>query len=94
MRICGDEMCNFRYEENNLGNFFREVKDEPEIAHFLIETAWMAFNSLGAQNLAEPFPSFLLKSREVGRPKEGNLAFIAQAQEKGIDVRKAEKTLN
>ena len=73
-------MCDFKYEENNLGNFFREVKDEPEIAHFLVESASMAFSSQRAQDLTEPFPSFLLKSREVGRPKEGNLAYIARAQ--------------
>ena len=40
MRTCGGDMCDFRFEENSLGNLFREIKEEPEIAHFLVETAY------------------------------------------------------
>ena len=64
LRTCGQEMCEFRFEENNLGNIFNEIKKDPAIAHFLVETAFMAFNSGRAGALTEPFPSFLLKNNE------------------------------
>ena len=73
-------MCEFNFEETNLGNIFEEVKSDPEIAHFLIETAYMAFQSGRAADLTEPFPTFLLRNREVGRPKDGNLTHIKAAQ--------------
>ena len=38
--------------------------------------------------MTEPFPSFLLKDREL-RPKIGNLEYIKQAQDKGKDVKNA-----
>ena len=49
---------------------FIEIKKEPEIAHFLVETTYMAFVSQGASYLTEPFPGFLLKEREM-RHKTG-----------------------
>ena len=78
MRTCGSDACEFNFEENNLGNLFQEVKADPAIAHFLVETAFMAFVSSRATDLTEPFPSFLLKDREL-RPKDGNLAYIKEA---------------
>lgn len=92
MRTCGSDACEFNFEENNLGNIFNEVKADPEIAHFLVETAFMAFSSGRATDLTEPFPSFLLKNREL-RPKDGNLAYIKEAQDKGIDVKQAKSIL-
>jgi len=79
-------MCEFRFEENSLGNIFQEIKRDPEIAHFLVETAYMAFVCKRATDLTEPFPSFLLINREV-RPKIGNLEYIKNAQDQGIDVK-------
>ena len=78
MRTCGAEMCYWRFEESNFGNIFREIKSDPDIAHFQVEMAYQAFVSNRAQDLTEPFPSFMLKNREVGRPKEGDLAHIAE----------------
>ena len=80
-------MCEFRFEEVNLGNLFSEIKKDPATAHFVVETALMAFKSGRAVDLTEPFPSFLLKAREIGRPKDGNLSYIKSAQEAGIDVK-------
>ena len=91
MRTCGQDICEFRFEENNLGNIFKEIKSDPEIAHFIIETAYLAFVSSRAADLTEPFPSFMLHNREVGRPKDGNLTHIKSAREKGIDVKAASK---
>ena len=34
MRTCGAEICEFRFEEIDLGNVFKEIKDDPAIAHF------------------------------------------------------------
>jgi len=48
----------------------------------------MAFMSGRAEDLTEPFPSFLLKYREL-RPKIGNLEYIKQAQDEGKDVKSA-----
>ena len=45
MRSCGQEMCEFTFEENELGNIFVEVKRDPEIALFLASTAYGAFIS-------------------------------------------------
>lgn len=92
MRTCGSDACEFNFEENSLGNIFQEVKADPEIAHFLVETAFIAFASGRATDLTEPFPSFLLKNREL-RPKEGNLTYIKEAQDKGIDVKEAKQIL-
>ena len=63
-------MSKFYSEENYNGNIFMEIKRDPEIAHFLIETTYMAFISAKAIDLTEPFPSFLLKDREL-RSKRG-----------------------
>ena len=90
MRTCGDEICEFRFEEINLGSVFQEVKSDPSTAHFQLETAFMAFESKRATDLTEPFPGFLLQNREM-RPKQGNLEFIRQAQEQKIDVKNAKK---
>ena len=75
-------MCEFRFEENNLGNIFNEIKKDPAIAHFLVETAFMAFSSGRAGALTEPFPSFLLKNNEQ-RTKAGDLDAIKKAKEAG-----------
>eukprot|EP00353_Schmidingerella_taraikaensis_P001574 CAMPEP_0185599450 /NCGR_PEP_ID=MMETSP0434-20130131/82718_1 /TAXON_ID=626734 ORGANISM="Favella taraikaensis, Strain Fe Narragansett Bay" /NCGR_SAMPLE_ID=MMETSP0434 /ASSEMBLY_ACC=CAM_ASM_000379 /LENGTH=316 /DNA_ID=CAMNT_0028228859 /DNA_START=377 /DNA_END=1327 /DNA_ORIENTATION=- len=90
MRTCGDDVCEFRFEENNLGNIFNEVKRDPEMAMFLVGTAFSAFISSRAPDLTEPFPSFLLSRREM-RPKEGNLAYVQEAQKAGQDVKMAKK---
>mmetsp|Transcript_24954 Transcript_24954/g.31121 ORF Transcript_24954/g.31121 Transcript_24954/m.31121 type:complete len:177 (-) Transcript_24954:961-1491(-) len=90
MRTCGDDVCEFRFEENNLGNIFNEVKRDPEMAMFLVSTAFSAFISSRAPDLTEPFPSFLLSRREM-RPKEGNLAYVQEAQKAGQDVKMAKK---
>ena len=82
MRTCGSEVCEFQFEESNLGNMFMEFKKDPEIAHFLVETTYMAFVSQGASYLTEPFPGFLLKEREM-RHKTGQLENIRQAKEAG-----------
>lgn len=82
MRTCGEELCEFRFEENNLGNIFNEIKNDPDNAHFLVETAYMAFASGRAGALTEPFPGFLLKAQEI-RDKTGNLANIRDAKERG-----------
>jgi len=86
MRTCGAEMCEFRFEENELGNLFLEVKRDPEIAHFLVVTTYMAFFSDRAPDLTEPFPSFLLLKPEM-RPKTGNLEYIQEAQAAKQDVK-------
>ena len=88
MRTCGEQMCEFSFKESNLGNIFNEIKKDPNIAHFLVETTYMAFTSGRAADLTEPFPSFLLKDREM-RPETGNLEHIRVAQEKGIQVKQA-----
>ena len=75
MRTCGESICDFSFRESNLGNIFSEVKREPDIAHFLVETAYLAYISQRAANLTEPFPSFLLKDREM-RPEAGNIEYI------------------
>lgn len=84
MRTCDQNVCQFKFEETSIGSIFREVKDDPEIAHFLIETAYMAFASNRSQDLAEPFPSFLLKEREI-RPKIGNVEYVERAQAAGLE---------
>ena len=89
MRSCGQEICEFRFEENELGNIFLEVKRDPEVALFLVSTAYGAFVSSRAADLTEPFPTFLLANREM-RPKEGNLAYIAKAQQAGTDTKQAQ----
>ena len=71
-------MCEFSFKESNLGNIFNEIKKDPDIAHFLVETTYMAFMSGRAADLTEPFPSFLLKDREM-RPETGNLEHIRVA---------------
>ena len=78
MRTCGDQMCDFSFKESNLGNIFNEIKKDPDIAHFLVETTYLAFVSNRASDLTEPFPSFLLKNREM-RPETGNLEYIQVA---------------
>ena len=88
MRTCGQEMCEFRFEENNLGNIFNEIKKDPDNAHFLVETTYMAFNSSRAGALTEPFPSFMLKSTEM-RAKTGDLESIRQAKATGQRVENA-----
>ena len=86
MSTCGAQICEFSFKENNLGNIFSEVKTDPLITKFLVETTYMAFFSQRAADLTEPFPSFLLNDREL-RPEAGNLEYIKQAQERGTDVR-------
>ena len=81
MRTCGGAMCEFQFEESSLGNIFFEIKKDPEIAHFLVETAYMAFVSGRAADLTEPFPGFLLFNQEF-RDKTGQLANIRKAQDK------------
>ena len=81
MRTCGGDMCEFQFEESSLGNIFFEIKKDPEIAHFLVETAYMAFVSGRAVDLTEPFPGFLLYNNEI-RDKTGQLANIRKAQNK------------
>ena len=88
MRTCGDQMCEFSFKESNLGNIFNEIKKNPDISHFLVETTYMAFISGRAADLTEPFPSFLLRDREM-RPETGNLEHIRVAQERGIQVQQA-----
>ena len=78
MRTCGEQICEFSFKENNLGNIFSEIKEDPEMARFIVETTFLAFTSGRALDLTEPFPSFLLKSREM-RPEAGNLEYIRQA---------------
>ena len=75
-------MCEFRFEENNLGNIFNEIKKDPDNAHFLIETTYMAFTSGRAGALTEPFPGFLLKNQEM-RAKTGDLEAIRRAKANG-----------
>ena len=70
MRTCMAERCEFSFEENNLGNIFNEVKLDPDNAHFLIESAYMAFTSRNAGSYTEPFPTFLLINQEI-RAKTG-----------------------
>ena len=82
MRTCGQEMCEFRFEECRLGNIFHEIKKDPDNAHFLVETTYMAFGSGRAGALTEPFPSFLLKANEM-RAKTGDLEAIRQAKASG-----------
>ncbi len=79
MRTCGASICEFSFEECDLGNIYVEVKKDPEIAHFLVETTYLAFKSVRAVDLTEPFPSFLLINKEL-RPKLGNLDHITSAQ--------------
>ena len=75
MRTCGQEMCEFRFEEASLGNIFNEIKIDPDNAHFLVETTYMAFASGRAGALTEPFPGFLLRAQEM-RAKTGDLEAI------------------
>ena len=75
IRPCNEDVCEFQFEENELGSIFAEIKRDPEIAIFLVSTAWGAFVSNRAADLTEPFPTFLLKSSEM-RPKEGNLYYV------------------
>ena len=91
MRTCGAEVCEFRFEENSLGNIFNEIKKDPDNAHFLVETAYMAFASGRAGALTEPFPGFMLKRQEM-RDKTGDLAAIRAAKERGQMVEEAKKT--
>ena len=88
LRDCGEEVCAFRFEENQFGNIFNEVNCDPEIAIFQVFMAFSAFASPRAIDLTEPFPSFLLDRREI-RTKLGNLDNIAEAQKEGLDVKSA-----
>ena len=83
-------MCEFRFEENNLGNIFNEIKNDQDIAHFIVETAFMTFSSNRAGALSEPFPSFLLKNNEM-RTKAGDLDSIKNAKAAGATVESAAK---
>ena len=83
-------MCEFRFEENNLGNIFNEINKDQDIAHFIVETAYMTFSSGRAGALTEPFPSFLLKSNEM-RTKAGDLDSIKNAKAAGATVESATK---
>ena len=60
MRSCGDEKCEFTFEENSVGSIFSELKNHTEICEFLLTTAILTFNSGNANNMTEPFPGFLL----------------------------------
>ena len=88
MRTCEATMCDFQFQSIGFGSLFLEVKRDPEIALFLISTAYGAFVSSRAKDLTEPFPPFLLKKREI-RPDAGNLDHIAAAQTSGKDVKNA-----
>ena len=90
LRTCGSEVCEFQFEENSLGNIFNEVKNDPDNAHFLVETAHMAFSSGRAGALTEPFPGFLLSKQEM-RDKTGDLEAIRAAKAKGLQVEEAKK---
>ena len=83
-------MCEFRFEENNLGNIFNEINKDQDIAHFIVETAYMTFSSGRAGALTEPFPSFLLKANEM-RTKAGDLDSIKNAKAAGAKVESATK---
>ena len=71
-----------------MGNFYDEIKANPDMTRFMVETAYFAFMSNRAVNLTEPYPSFLLKKREM-RPEKGNLEYIKQAQISGIEMEHA-----
>ena len=88
VRSCGSQFCEFSFKENNLINIFSEVRRQPEIARFLLETAYLAFVSYRAADLTEPFPTFLLHNREK-RPDAGNLEYILRAQQEHKDVKSA-----
>ena len=88
MRTCGSEGCEFSFEENALGNIFAELKNEWESSQMLILTAIYAFQSPGAVNYTEPFPSCLLKSQEY-RSKRGNLDNIQKTREEGKNIKEA-----
>ena len=83
-------MCEFRFEENNLGNIFNEINKDQDTAHFLVETAFFCFSSSRAGALTEPFPSFLLKANEM-RTKAGDLDSIKNAKAAGARVESAAK---
>ena len=63
MRTCGAEICLFRFEEIEVGNIFLEIKKDPTLAHFLIESSYMAYVSSRAADITEPFPPFMLKQK-------------------------------
>ena len=75
IHTCGSKKCRYDFEEENLGNIFVEIKNDPDIALHLIEMTYMAFRSGHAHKLTEPFPSFLLLDREL-RPRTGDLEYI------------------
>ena len=60
MHSCGDTSCEFTFEENAVGSIFAELKNYREVCEFLLTTAILTFNNGAAQDMAEPFPGFLL----------------------------------
>ena len=70
MHTCGSAECETSLQACGLINVFQEIKKDPDRAHFLLESAYMAYNSgvfkqekhrEPAGELVRDFPSYILK---------------------------------
>ena len=73
LRACTEDICEFRFDEIAGFSVFAELRNHLESMQTDISIAAIAANSGRAQNVFEPFPSFLLIDRQI-RGKSGFLS--------------------
>jgi ubiquitin-protein ligase len=72
LRSCSQEICEFRFEEISGVSVFGELINNFEACHLDLSFAAEALFSTRSWNVFEPFPSFMLKQKQI-RGKSGFL---------------------
>ena len=73
LRACSEDICEFRFDEIAGFSVFAELRNRLRSVQIDVSTASIAAFSGRSLNIFEPFPSFLLKNRQV-RGKSGFLS--------------------
>ena len=73
LRACHKEICEFRFEEVSGLSVYAELRNDLNLVELDMSFAACAADSGRVQSIFEPFPSFLLKDRQI-RGKSGYLS--------------------
>jgi ubiquitin-conjugating enzyme E2 Q len=74
---CGTYECDYKFEELYIGNPVTEMaKNDPDLVHFLFDSAKDAITCERKFDIFEPFPTYFLKDRTVVTTKRGDLSAL------------------
>lgn len=74
---CGSVECDYKFEELYIGNPVTELcKRDPDLVHFLFDSAKDAITCDRKYDIFEPFPRYFLKDRNASISKRGEMSAL------------------